>query len=103
MAIHHWLKWYKFGITRSWDNLSLDIKMGRISRSQALEKIIEIGDETPHEAIDNFCEYARISVARFFEIAEKFRNTEIWKKKNGRWVIDNFIISNYDWGCHDYQ
>jgi N-acetyl sugar amidotransferase len=97
MAIHHWMKWYKFGITRSWDNLSLDIRAGVLSRDDALEAIKNIGDETPYEAIENFCEYVGISSSRFFEIAERFRNHDIWTKKNGVWEIEGFILPEIDW------
>ena len=97
MAIHHWMKWYKFGITRTWDNLSLDIRSGKISREQAILEVSKIGGETPHVEIEAFCKYVKISKKRFFEIAETFRNTEIWSKKDGVWKIDDFLIPNLDW------
>ncbi|NRA15625.1 MAG: N-acetyl sugar amidotransferase [Oceanospirillaceae bacterium] len=101
MAIHHWMKWYKFGITRSWDNLSLDIRAGVLSREKALQEIKRIGDETPYEAISAFCDYVGISQARFFEIAEQFRNPNIWIKKNGLWVIEDFILTETDWRMYE--
>ena len=36
ISIHHWLKWYKFGFTRLFDNLSLEIRNGRMTREQAI-------------------------------------------------------------------
>ena len=36
ISIHHWLKWYKFGFTRLFDNLSLEIRNGRITREAAV-------------------------------------------------------------------
>jgi len=102
MAIHHWMKWYKFGITRSWDNLSLDIRAGVLTRAQALQTIGDIGDETPHEAIEAFCQYVEISKKRFFEIAEGFRNINVWTKKNGIWVIEDFIFPDTDWSIYAY-
>ena len=41
ISIHHYLKWYKFGFTRSFDNLSLEIRNGRISRKEAISKLRE--------------------------------------------------------------
>ena len=101
MAVHHWIKWYKFGITRSWDNLSLDIRAGVITREEALNVIREIGDETPYEAIEAFCQYVQITESRFFEIAETFRNKALWTKKNGTWVINDFILPDINWS--DYE
>lgn len=97
ISIHHFLKWYKFGITRSFDNLSLEIRNKRITRTDALEKLNSLGDETPYEDIRKFCTFASISVSRFFEIAETFRNKNIWKQENGVWKIDGFIDPRYSW------
>ena len=32
-----YLKWYKFGFTRLFDNLSLEIRNGRLTRDEAIE------------------------------------------------------------------
>ena len=73
ISIHHWLKWYKFGFTRTFDNLSLEMRNGRMTRD-ARDRVIlrERGDETPHDDIEKFCALARHhATARFFEIAER--------------------------------
>lgn len=101
MAIHHWMKWYKFGITRSWDNLSLDVRAGVLTRVEALNAIKDIGNETPYEAIGNFCKYVEITESRFFEIAEQFRNHDVWTKENGLWVIKDFILPDTDWSLYE--
>ena len=97
MSVHHWMKWYKFGITRAWDNLSLEIREGRITRDKAINQIKTQSNETPHVAIDSFCAYVGITQKRFFEIAESFRNHDIWEKRNGTWFIPDFLIDNWFW------
>ncbi len=97
ISIHHWMKWYKFGFTRLFDNLALEIRNGRMSRNAAIDIIARSGDQTPVKDIELFCAFAKISSARFFEIAEKFRNLEIWVRKNGEWMIPNFLIPKWDW------
>jgi N-acetyl sugar amidotransferase len=97
ISIHHWLKWYKFGFTRLFDNLSLEIRNGRMTRGQAIEIIRAAGDQTPHADIEKFCSFAGISVERFFEIAERFRNHAIWTKADGVWRIENFLIEDWRW------
>jgi len=98
IAIHHWMKWYKFGFTRLWDNLSLEIRNGRMTREEAIDIICQTGDETPHDAIDRFCDYVGINRQRFFEIAERFRNPKIWQQNSfGVWSIKNFLIQNWNW------
>ena len=97
ISIHHWIKWLKFGFTRTYDNLSLEIRNGRISREDAIQVLRERGDETPLDDIDSFCDYVGISRERFFEIVERFRNHEIWSRRNGSWVIEDFIVPDWRW------
>ena len=92
------IKWYKFGFTRLWDNLSIEIRTGRLSRDEAINIISERGDETPYSEIEKFCEYVQITNMEFWEIANSFRNKDIWKKdENGTWKIDDFLIKDWSW------
>jgi N-acetyl sugar amidotransferase len=97
ISIHHWLKWYKFGFTRTFDNLSVEIRNGRMTREQAVEVICSRGDETPSEDIEKFCLFVGISKERFFEIAERFRNPAIWRKQGAKWTIPGFLASEWKW------
>jgi N-acetyl sugar amidotransferase len=97
ISIHHWLKWYKFGFTRLWDNLSLEIRNERMTRKEAVKIISERGDEIPHEDIEKFCEFVGTSRKRFNEICEKYRNRDIWSIDDGTWKIKNFLISDLKW------
>ncbi|WP_377806341.1 N-acetyl sugar amidotransferase (plasmid) [Azospirillum sp. A29] len=98
ITIHHWLKWYKFGFTRLWDNLSLEIRNGRLSREEAISIIAGRGEEKPDPEIDLFCSYTGITRDRFFQMIEKFRNPRIWNKDQaGRWKIGDFLITDWNW------
>ncbi len=98
ISLHHWMKWYKFGFTRLFDNLSLEIRNGRITRPQALQIIRDKGDQTPHADIEKFCVFAGISRERFFGIAETFRNHDVWQKReDGSWRIAGFPVDDWRW------
>jgi N-acetyl sugar amidotransferase len=97
ISIHHWLKWPKFGFTRTFDNLSIDIRNGRRTRDEAIAIVRERGDETPHADIESFCDYVGISRESFFAVAERFRNPSIWSRRSGRWVIDDFLVPDWHW------
>jgi hypothetical protein len=97
ISIHHWLKWYKFGFTRLFDNLSLEIRNGRMTREQALRVIRDTGDQTPHRDIEKFCAFAGITKQRFLDICEKFRNPKVWSQRDGTWHIPGFLISDWSW------
>jgi N-acetyl sugar amidotransferase len=97
ISIHHWLKWYKFGFTRTYDNLSLEVHNGRLTRAQAIDHLRGVGDETPHEDIDKLCAWLGITRQHFFEVIEKFRNRDIWKQRDGVWMIEDFLIPDWRW------
>jgi N-acetyl sugar amidotransferase len=97
ISLHHWMKWFKFGFTRTWDNLSLEIRNGRLTRDEAIDVLRERQDETPHGDIAAFCGWAGITEDRFFEIAETFRNPDVWTRRDGTWVIEDFLIPDWRW------
>jgi len=97
ISIHHWMKWYKFGFTRLFDNLSLEIRNGRLTREQALDVVRRSGDQTPRADIEKFCAFAGLAEERFFAMAERFRNKDLWQRRNGVWVIPDFLISDWSW------
>lgn len=97
ISIHHWLKWYKFGMTRLFDNLSLEIRNGRMTREQALQTLAQMGEQRPVEDIERLCAFLGIGTARFYAMAEKFRNPAIWTRKGATWNIEGFLLRNWAW------
>lgn len=98
ISIHHWMKWYKFGFTRLFDNLSLEIRNGRITRRKAIEIIRASGVQIPTDDIAGFCDFAGITVDRFHAVAETFRNPRVWKRgSDGVWRISEFLIPDWNW------
>ncbi len=97
ISVHHHPKWHKFGITRTWDTLSMEIRNGRMTRDDAIEHLRRVGDETPWADIRVFSDYLGIEVADYFEILEGFRNHDIWSRRDGRWCIDGFLIPEFEW------
>ncbi len=98
ISIHHWMKWYKFGFTRLYDNLSLEIRNKRMTREKAINLIIDSKEMKPDDDIKSFCKFAGISEIYFFKIAERYRNQDIWKKKDdGKWYIPNHLIQDWNW------
>jgi N-acetyl sugar amidotransferase len=97
ISIHHYLKWHKFGFTRLFDNLSLEIRNGRMTRERAIEIVRERGDDTPREDIAAFTQFLGITEEHFFDIVERFRNPKIWSKQSGKWVIPGFLIPDWNW------
>lgn len=97
ISLHHYLKWHKFGMTRAFDNLSVQIRYGMISRDEAIDIIKRKGDQTPYKDIEIYCKFVEKSESWFWRVCEKFRNKKIWYKEKKIWKIKNFIIPNWKW------
>jgi N-acetyl sugar amidotransferase len=97
IALHHFLKWYKFGILRSFDNLSVQIRYGLTSRDEAIEALRSSGFQVPSEDIAQFCAFVGKPEAWFWDIAEGFRDTTIWARDGDGWKIPGFLIDDWDW------
>jgi len=97
LGVHHHPKWHKFGITRTWDTLSMEIRAGRLTRDEAIEGLRQRGDETPWADIALFCEYLDISRAEYFRIVEGFRNRDLWTRRDGHWVIEDYLVPDFPW------
>ena len=97
ITVHHYMKWYKFGFNRTWDNLSIEIRKRRITRKKAIKNILRIGRENPKSEIEKFCKYLGITKKSFFQICNNLRNKKIWKRQRKNWYIKGFLIKNWKW------
>jgi N-acetyl sugar amidotransferase len=97
ISIHHFIKWYKFGFTRLFDNLSLEIRNRRMTREEAILIIKKTGIQQPDEDISKLCQFLEISRDHFYDILETFRNKKIWNFENNAWRIKNFLIDDWRW------
>ena len=98
ITIHHYMKWYKFGFTRLWDNISIEIRNNRMSREDAIKLIRKKGNDYPKNEINAFCKYVDITKKEFYSICNSFRNPKVWSKnKDDLWKIKNFLVDDWDW------
>lgn len=97
ISIHHYLKWFKFGFTRAFDNLSVQIRTGSVTRDEAIGTLEELGEQTPSSDIEAFCRFVDRDAAWFWEVAERFRNLDIWHRDGEVWKIPGFLVPNWRW------
>ena len=91
--LHQYLKVLKFGYGRATDHACEDIRNGRLTRSDAKERVsrhdlLSISD---YYAVD-IMDYLGYTRQQFFDILEKYRNPAIWRKdQQGCWYIANHM------------
>ncbi|MFN3201139.1 MAG: N-acetyl sugar amidotransferase [Bradymonadia bacterium] len=105
MSLHHYLKWFKFGFTRAFDNLSVQIRQGQLTRDEAIERLSALGPQHPHADIEAFCAFVGEPVEWFYRVCERFRDPKVWQQRvfhtssgpTQRWEIPDFIVEPWSW------
>lgn len=85
--VHPWLKYYKFGHARATDVSSYWIRTGKLTREEAIKSVKEHDHKLDPRALKDFLEFTGYSEQEFWEIAERFRNKDIWDKVDGKWKL----------------
>lgn len=88
-GIHDYLKFIKFGYGRCSDHCTKDIRLGLMSREQAIEKVRAMDHIKPRDLL-RWLAYVEMSEDEFDEIADSFRDPRVWtKNSDGLWEKDN--------------
>lgn len=88
VVVNQMLKYLKFGFGKVTEQASEEIRLGRLSREQAIELVRAYDGACADRYIQAFCRYLEISEAEFWDVAERFRNKDIWRKgPDGAWSL----------------
>ena len=94
--IHDYLKYLKFGYGRATDDASMEIRHGRMSRSEGLRLVRHYDSKTP-STLPFYCEFLGISVEDFYRLIEPFRDEKIWEKDyKGKWSVKDSVWTNQE-------
>ena len=58
-----------------------------MSRKEAVELTKQRQYEFPEEYFEDYLEYHQINEKEYFMLEDKWRNKDIWVKKNGEWRL----------------
>ena len=67
VGLNQMIKYFKFGFGRATDYVNEEIRLGRMTRMQAIELVKEYDGVAGAAYIESFCEYIDIPVSRFWE------------------------------------
>ncbi len=82
------VKYLKYGYGRATDQLNIEIRNGRLERSEALEIAKRLDGEVDENNVVAFCEYLGIDREEYDEVMDSFVNQDIFEKdSNGEWVL----------------
>lgn len=89
--LHIWFKMLKFGFWRPTDQTCYQIWNSRMTREEAVEIVHQKQYEFPYEYLPEFLEYHEMKENELFDYMEKWRNLDLWTKKNKKWILKNEI------------
>ena len=86
--VHSWMKYPKFGHASATDYAARYIRYGVLTREEAIELVNKHDHDLDPLSVDHFCSFVGYSRSQFWNIIDKFYNTELFKKnENGKWVL----------------
>lgn len=87
--VHLWLKYPKFGFQRTSDIVSRRVREGRLTVEEARKLIKEKDEKLDQVAMVDFISFLGYTQKEFWEITDRLWNTEIFEKRDGKWVLKN--------------
>ena len=90
-GFHFYFAFLKFGIGRATSDAAHEIRDKHITREEGIALVKKYDGEFPKKYFQEFLEFIDVPENKFLEIADKFRNTWLWEKKDGAWRLKNQI------------
>ena len=102
-GIHDYFKFLKFGFGRATDQLSYQIRRGKIKRSEAINIVRKIEGKYPisymGKSTKNILDKINVTQEQFIKICDQFTNKNIFKTNQANQLIKengNLVKLNYD-------
>ena len=83
--INQMMKFFKFGFGKATDEACELIRLGQMTRDDGIQVVNDIDGKCNESYIKLFCKYLEISTKDFWNIANKYRNPDLWEKIEDRW------------------
>ncbi len=85
-TFHQWFALLKFGHGRCTANAAREIREGYITREEGVALVHKYDTEFPELYFKEFLDYTNLTEDEFWDIAERWRNHNLWTKKGNEWV-----------------
>jgi len=87
--LHDYLKYVKYGFGRATDNACLDIRLGYITRDEAVRLVNKYDGRLPTKSIKKYLEYTGFTKEEFDVIVDSYTNKRIFERdENGKFKRD---------------
>ncbi len=83
--LHCYLMYIKFGFGRCTADVGIEIRRGAMTREQGVELVRRFDGNYPEEFEELYCEYHHMTMDEYHAAIDKWANTELFEKVDGRW------------------
>jgi N-acetyl sugar amidotransferase len=88
---HHYFSLLKFGYARATGDAAHEVREGLIDREEAVALVGRYDAEFPSKNFQLFLDYCNFTEDQFWEICDKWRNENLWHKKDGKWYLNQQV------------
>jgi hypothetical protein len=81
----------KFGFGRATSDAAHEIRDGLITREEGIALVNRYDTEFPIKNFKKFLDYCNFTEDEFWEVAESWRNNNLWEKIDNDWKLKNII------------
>jgi N-acetyl sugar amidotransferase len=86
--VNQLLKFLKFGFARVTDEASQRVRLGLMSREEAIDVVAKYDGRCHPRYIKAFADYLGIDEAEFWRVADQFRGRDVWTREADGWRIN---------------
>ncbi|OGT36760.1 MAG: legionaminic acid biosynthesis protein PtmG [Gammaproteobacteria bacterium RIFCSPHIGHO2_12_FULL_38_14] len=84
-SLHAYLMYLKFGFGRATQDAGIEIRRGAMTRDQAINLVQMYDNAYPHEYINTYLQYYKMSKEEFDAVLDKYANKDLFEKQRGIW------------------
>lgn len=84
-ALHTYLMYLKFGFGRANQDASIEVRRGAMDRAQAVNLVRLYDGQYPHDFLETYLDYYRMSQAEFDAALDRWANQDLFEKVDGYW------------------
>jgi N-acetyl sugar amidotransferase len=89
---HTWFKFPKFGHQRVTEVASLWIREGRMTREEAVERVVEEDWKLDQRMLNDFLSGIDYKKTDFWKIVDEYANQDIVEKRYGNWRLKSNVV-----------
>lgn len=88
VIVNQMLKYIKYGFGKVTDQVCEAIRLKMMTRDQAIDLALKYDGKCANRYVKKFCNFLEISESQFWEVANRFRNKEIFEEVGkGEWRL----------------